>query len=342
MDREPEHLTRALSQPGALDSPAVPDLALAPTVHGPAARTPQMLLALQRAVGNAAVGALIAGERALRDPAARVVQRDDIPAAPPTSTSAPTGMAAAGPGGASGAQIEISLATEDSENFGHAWIMLNGVPPAGGAAGPPGPDSYGFWPAGKGADGLDFLLNHALPGMVVHPDTNHSPEAKDTTNIDQAGYTKGLAVADSYKGRKYIPWNVNCTTFAKEFWQTATGTPPPDGKVLIDRPSELQDAIKNGNKQRGLDPLGNPLGAVGGGTGGSAADAGGGASPAPGAGGPATVPGGASAPPAGPGDAGAPGDGSTLPPGGAPTPGAPGAAGGASPNPQEAILVPGQ
>lgn len=217
----------------------------------------QATLVLQRTLGNSAVSRLIEKETApvqrLPDLSAGVDWLQDLFGMNKGPVAAPPPK-----------DIKFTIAADkeaewwtpewyEQFNVGHSWIM---VEMANGSR-----DSYGFWPANLGSGGG---FNPSRPwqdvdGEVRQPDSAHSPTAKQTVNIDATQFAEGVKYASGKVSAKYNLLRYNCTTFAREMFEKATGLSAPFGGLLIDDPNDLADSIAMGNAQHGLDPKEGPL-----------------------------------------------------------------------------------
>ncbi len=139
----------------------------------------------------------------------------------------------------------------DNAAVGHSWIMIK--MPSGLE------DSYGFWPANLGAGG-GFDPSKPwkdVDGEVRHPDTAHTPNAKYTVDIDTNQLGEGQKYAVEKASAKYNLLWYNCTTFAREFFEKASGRSAPPAGTLIEDPNALYTSIERLNFYKGLDATGN-------------------------------------------------------------------------------------
>ncbi|HTM20933.1 MAG TPA: hypothetical protein VL172_10505 [Kofleriaceae bacterium] len=138
--------------------------------------------------------------------------------------------------------------------IGHSWIRL--IDPAGAV------DSWGYWPDLWGGHAVD--PKHpwkSVPGKVLHPDTEHAPNAIKTYEIDakQAGKLTKAANDKEASPGSYNLFTYNCTTFVQDMARHA-GVPVPSASTLgVANPNDLFQAIEKLNRNDGLDAMGNAL-----------------------------------------------------------------------------------
>jgi hypothetical protein len=155
--------------------------------------------------------------------------------------------------------IEITIAADkDAEwwtpewyselEVGHSWIDIK-MPDQS-------EDSYGFWPVDVFNPKRPW---RDVPGEVHNPDTEHPPTALLTEKITAEQLMNGLKYAASKATAMYNLLMFNCTTFAREMFEKATGKSAPSGGLLIDDPNDLHDSIEEQNKEAGISPLGQEL-----------------------------------------------------------------------------------
>lgn len=139
----------------------------------------------------------------------------------------------------------------DDAAVGHSWIMIK--MPSGLE------DSYGFWPANLGSGG-GFDASQPwkdVAGEVRHPDTTHTPNAMYTVNIDTTQLAEGQKYAVEKASANYNLLWYNCTTFARNFFEKASGMSAPSAGMLIEDPNALYASIEALNGAKGLDAKGN-------------------------------------------------------------------------------------
>ena len=138
--------------------------------------------------------------------------------------------------------------------IGHAWIRM--IKPSGAT------DSWGYWPDLEGGHAVDpHAPWKSVPGRVRHPDTDHSPNAMQTHEIDAEHAAKVEKAANDKEASpgNYNLFSYNCTTFAAQMAKIA-GVPVPSFSTLgIANPNALFSGIESDNKQKGLTPMETPL-----------------------------------------------------------------------------------
>lgn len=137
---------------------------------------------------------------------------------------------------------------------GHAWIRLI---KADGSV-----DSWGYWPDLWSGHGVDTSAPwKSVPGKVLHPDDQHSPNGVMTTSISQekADAVEKAANAKEASPGMYNLFTYNCTTFATDLAKLA-GAPVPSFSMLgIANPNALFAGVESANKARELTPMETPL-----------------------------------------------------------------------------------
>lgn len=151
-------------------------------------------------------------------------------------------------------KAKVKAFTGSIHDVGHTWIRLETY------VGEEVKDiySYGMWPA-KVTSLVDSDDNHGgygkpyEPGQgeVRHPDNMHEDDAMKmyfTHNAKKKDFEKALTRAGELYASPppYVLLGYNCTTFAKEIFQTAGGSYPSKGKLLPGfayTPGNLYDAI---------------------------------------------------------------------------------------------------
>ena len=138
--------------------------------------------------------------------------------------------------------------------IGHAWIRLIR---ADGSV-----DSWGYWPDIWSGHSVDPQAPwKSVPGKVLHPDTEHSPNAIQTTEIAGETADKVVKAANAKEASpgSYNLFSYNCTTFAADMAKLA-GVPLPSFSTLgIANPNALFAGIEAKNRSRGLTPMETPL-----------------------------------------------------------------------------------
>jgi hypothetical protein len=99
-------------------------------------------------------------------------------------------------------------------------------------------DSYGFWPTGSF---IEMLTTG--PGRVQHPDTSHTPVAKQTEWISKVELQQGINYAYSKENANYSLLGFNCTDFARGMYEAATGKEAPPAGWFVQSPGDRTESI---------------------------------------------------------------------------------------------------
>ena len=146
-------------------------------------------------------------------------------------------------------------------NVGHCWVDI--VKPDGRK------DSWGYT-ANNVSDFPRYQPWKSVEGRVLHPDGSRGATGTLNTAVDEDQLARGEAWANSQGGKSNLfgfDGGQSCATFAKGFYEEATGDKAPTGMfgAVIANPNDLSSAMnkraKKEKEQRGdtadVDPSGD-------------------------------------------------------------------------------------
>ena len=127
---------------------------------------------------------------------------------------------------------------------------------------PAATDSWGYWPDLEGGHAARSATRRGSRCRArLHPDTDHSPNAIQTHEIDAEHAEKVEKAANDKEASpgSYNLFSYNCTTFATQMAKIA-GVPVPSFSTLgIANPNSLFAGHRERNKAKGLTPMETPL-----------------------------------------------------------------------------------